>query len=120
MLDYILITGLVLVLFFALLRMKKHFQGGGCCGGGNTIIRDKKTLTEPKLGEKRLTIEGMHCENCAIRVENGLNRLDGVLCKVQLKKKTALVSYSQEISDELLRETVEQLGYQVTDCVTVS
>ena len=71
-------------------------------------------MTAPKLGEKVLTVEGMHCENCEVRVENALNRLDGVLCKVNLKKKTATVSYSKKVSDELLKETVERLGYEVT------
>lgn len=118
MLDLILIAVLLLLLFAGLVHMKKHFQGGGCCGGGNTTIRDKKALTAPKLGEKHLRIEGMHCENCAIRVENGLNRLEGVVCRVNLRKKTAVVSYSQEVSDALLKETVEHLGYQVTACVS--
>ena len=60
-------------------------------------------------------IEGMHCENCEIRVANALNRLENVACKVNLKKKTAVVSYSAEISDEILKETVERLGYEVTE-----
>ena len=113
MMDYIIIVGLLVILLFALFRVKKHFKGGGCCGSGSNTIRDKKALTEPKIGEKILTVEGMHCENCEIRVENALNRLDNVACKVSWKKKTAVVSYSRKVSDELLRETVERLGYQV-------
>ena len=103
MTDAIIIAVLIIVLFVALQQVKKKLKGGGCCSGGSTTIRDKKTLTEPKIGEKVLTVEGMHCENCEIRVENALNRLDGVLCKVNLKKKTATVSYSAEVSDELLK-----------------
>lgn len=114
MTDAIIIAVLIIVLFVALQQVKKRLKGGGCCSGGSTTIRDKKTLTEPKIGEKVLTVEGMHCENCEIRVENALNRLDGVLCKVNLKKKTATVSYSAEVSDELLKEAVEKLGYEVT------
>lgn len=113
--DAIIVGILLLVVVLALVHARKHFKGGGCCGSGSNTIRSKKKLTEPKLGEKRLTVEGMHCENCQIRVENGLNRLDGVVCKVDLRKKTAVVSYSKEISDELLKETVEKLGYQVTE-----
>ena len=112
--DYIILAILAVILILAVIRTAKHFKGGGCCGSGSNTIRDKKTLTEPKIGEKLLTVEGMHCENCEIRVENALNRLDGVLCKVNLKKKTATVSYSAEVSDEVLKETVEKLGYQVT------
>lgn len=114
MTDAIIVVVLLLVVFLALRQAKKKLKGGGCCSGGSTTIRDKKTLNEPKLGEKVLTVEGMHCENCEIRVENALNRLDGVLCKVNLKKKTATVSYSKDVSDALLKETVEKLGYEVT------
>ena len=112
--NYSIVGILLVIVVVAILRVKKHFSGGGCCGSGSNTIRDKKTLTEPKIGEKVLTVEGMHCENCEIRVENALNRLDGVVCKVNLKKKTAAVSYSAEVSDELLKQTVEKLGYKVT------
>ena len=112
--DYIIVAILLVVLILAVLRAKKHFKGGGCCGSGSNTIRDKKSLTAPKIGEKVMTIEGMHCENFEIRVENALNRLDHVACKVSWKKKTAVISYSEEVSDEILKETVERLGYQVT------
>ena len=113
--DYVVIGILMILLVMAVWRSVKHFKGGGCCGSGGNTIRDKKTLTGPKLGEKTMVIEGMHCENCEIRVENALNRLDGVACKVNRRKKTALVSYSAEVSDALLKKTVEGLGYQVTE-----
>ncbi len=114
--DNLIIVAIVAVIvIFALLRFRKHFKGGGCCGSGSNTIRDKKVLTEPKLGEKVLAIEGMTCENCEIRVENALNRIDGVAAKVSWKKKTAIVSYSMDISDTVLKETVEKKGYQVTN-----
>lgn len=112
--NYIIIGIVLVIIVIAVLRTKKHFKGGGCCGSAGNTIRSSKKLTEPKLGEKVMTIEGMHCENCEIRVENALNRLDGVACKVSFKKKTAVVSYSAEVSDALLKETVEQKGYKVT------
>lgn len=113
--NLVIIVLLVLVVAIALSRTRKHFKGGGCCGSGGNIIRDKKTLTEPKLGEKTLLIQGMSCENCEIRVENALNRLDGVSARVSYKKKRAQVSYSREISNDTLRQTVERMGYQVTE-----
>lgn len=113
--DYIIIGILLVIIVIAILRAGKHFKGGGCCGSGSNTIRDKKTLTAPKLGEKVMTIEGMHCQNCEIRVENALNRLDGVACKVSWKKKTAVVAYSAEVADDLLKATVEKMGYKVTD-----
>lgn len=116
--NYIIVGILLVVIVIAVLRAAKHFGGGGCCGSGGNTIRDKKTLTAPKLGEKTLVVEGMHCENCEIRVQNALNRLDGVACKVNLKKKTATVAYSAEVSDALLKETVEKMGYKVTRIMT--
>ena len=112
--DFIIVAGILIVLITAVIHSKKHLKGSGCCGGGSNIIRDKKTLSEPKLGEKTLVIEDMHCENCEIRIENALNRIDGILCKASWKKKSATVSYSKEISYETLKETVEKLGYTVT------
>lgn len=113
--NYIIIGILLVIIVIAVFRAVKHFKGGGCCGSGGNTIRDKKKLTDPKMGEKVMRIEGMHCENCEIRVENALNRLDGVACKVSWRKKTAVVSFSAEVADELLKATVEKMGYKVTD-----
>lgn len=113
--NVIIVSVVLLVVVFALLRTKKHFKGGGCCGSGNTSVRSRKKLTAPQLGEKVMTVEGMHCENCQNRVEHALNNLDGVVCRVNLKKKTATVSYSREVSDSQLKSIVEKMGYQVTE-----
>ena len=97
----------------------KHFKGqGGCCGGGNTVKEHKK-LDAPKIGEKEILIEGMHCENCKNSVERAVNNIDGAVCKVNLKKKRAKVSYSKEISDEILRETIENVGFEVKEIVKI-
>lgn len=114
MIDGLLIVVLLFVVVLALLRFRNHFRGGGCCGSGSRTIRTRKKLTEPAIGEKVLTIEGMHCENCQARVENAIDRLDGVVCQVNLRKKAAHVAYSRPVSDEELRAIVERLGYSVT------
>ena len=54
--------------------------------------QDKKKKLKNIIGQKRVQIEGMTCEHCKNRVENALNRLEGVSAKVNLKKKTAVVS----------------------------
>lgn len=113
--NIVIIVILAVIVAVAALRAVKHFRGGGCCGSKGGTIRDKKALSAPKIGEKTMIIEGMHCVNCEIRVENALNRLDGVACKVDWKKKKATVEYSAEPSDELLRQTVERLDYQVAE-----
>lgn len=113
--NTIILAVLLVVVAAGLLRARKHFRGGGCCGSGSSTIRVKKELTQPKIGEKVLKIQGMHCENCQARVENAINHLDGAACLVDLKKQTATVSYSREVSEEELRSIVENLGYRVVD-----
>lgn len=61
-----------------------------------------------------MTIEGMTCDNCKKRVENALNSLNQVNVKVNLEQKKAVITLGEEISDEILIETVENMGYQVT------
>lgn len=113
--NYIIIGVLLLIVAVAAARAVKHFRGGGCCGSAGNTIRIKKTLDAPQMGQKTMTIEGMTCENCEIRVENVLNRMDGVAAKVSWKKKKAVVAYSVAVSDDALRSAVERLGYKVTN-----
>lgn len=108
-----IIVGLVLLLLIPALRRSRKHMKGGCCGG-SSVVHTKKTLEGPILGKKQMTVEGMHCENCQARVENALNRLDGVACTVNLRKKTATVTYSRPVTEEELREAVEERGYSVT------
>ena len=62
---------------------------------------------------KTMIIEGMMCPHCSGRVETVLNGLDGVSATVDLAAKTAAVTLTADVSDELLRKTVEDAGYQV-------
>lgn len=112
--NAIIIGVLFVIIVIALLRTKKHFKGGGCCGSGSSTVRSTKKLTEPKIGEKIVSIQGMHCENCQNRIERAVNKLDGVVCKVNLKKNNAIITYSREISDSEITEIIEKLDFKVT------
>lgn len=103
---------------FGIRASMKHFRGeGGCCGGSCSVPEEppeRKSLSGPKLGEKVIHIEGMHCENCKNKVIRALNRLEGVSAEADLESGTATVSYDREIAEETLRFTVETLDYRVT------
>lgn len=106
---------LVMVVYGAMATMK-HFKGqGGCCGGGGTELRENKKLDGPKIGERVVKINGMHCEHCQNRVERMVNRIDGAVCKVNLKKNIAVVSYSKPVTDEEVKAMVEKAGYEVVE-----
>lgn len=113
--NVIILAILLVMVVLAVNSGRKHFKGsGGCCGGGGEE-RPHKKLEEPAVGRRVLSVEGMHCESCQARIEKAIDRLDGVVCKTNLHKKTATVTFSQPVSDDTLKEIVEKLGYRVTE-----
>ncbi len=63
--------------------------------------------------KKIIDIKGMTCEHCQARVEKVLNAIDGVEAKVELKKNRAVVNLKKDVSDQTLRNTVTEAGYEV-------
>ena len=55
----------------------------------------------------------MNCEHCRASVEKSLNVLEGVEAKVDLKKSIALVNLKKDMPDEILKNAVEQAGFEV-------
>ena len=129
MTDAVILVILVIALIFGVKGTVKHFKGeGACCGGGSGTVKAKrKSLKNPKLGEKTIQIEGMHCDHCLAAVETALdgdhcrqsvmselNKIDGVAAKVDLKKNRAVVSYDRPVKEEDLRQAVERAGFKVS------
>ena len=64
--------------------------------------------------KKTICIEGMMCEHCKNRVENALLDFNGVKdARVDLDAKKAEVELSKDISNDTLKELIEDLGYEV-------
>ena len=111
----IIIGVLVIFVLLGIRYSMKHFRGeGGCCGGGDSVKIERKKLKKI-VKQKTIVIEGMSCKHCKIRVENSLNAVEGVSARVNLKKKTAVVSMDREVSDEVLKRAVESAGYEVVE-----
>ena len=66
---------------------------------------------------KTMKIEGMMCGHCTGRVDKALNALEGVEATVSLEDKAAYVTLTGDVSDEVLKKTVEDEGYQVLEIV---
>lgn len=98
---------------FAVRRVRK---GGGCCGEHETVKRrgasDRNPAHYPYGAE--LTIGGMTCENCARRVENALNELEGTWATVRIDGCRARVRCKQPPDEAALRRAVREAGYVVT------
>ncbi len=78
--------------------------------------RDKKIKRkEEKIMEKTMNIEGMMCPHCSGRVQTALEGMEGVASAVVSHETgTAVVTLAGEVADDVLKKTVEEVGYKVT------
>ncbi|MBM9501528.1 copper-translocating P-type ATPase [Leptospira sp. 201903071] len=60
-----------------------------------------------------LDLIGMTCANCALRIEKGLKKVPGVKdARVNFAMETAKVEFSTPVSEEVLLDKVDSLGYR--------
>ena len=113
MADFVIVGILIILIIIGIRSSVKHFKGeGGCCGGSSSVKVKRKKLKQV-VKQRTVVIDGMTCEHCKARVESRLNQLDGVSAKVNLKKKTAVVSMEKDVEDEVIKKAVENAGYEV-------
>lgn len=63
--------------------------------------------------KKQINIEGMSCGHCVKHVEAALSEVSGVAeVDVNLEGKYAIVELNQEVTDSILKEAVEEAGYE--------
>lgn len=75
----------------------------------------KRKKKEKKTMEKTLEITGMMCGHCEMAVKKALEAVDGVeSADVSHEKGTAVVTLSKEVSNDVLKKTVEDKDYTVT------
>jgi len=64
--------------------------------------------------KKRIIIEGMSCQHCVRHVKDALSEINGVTnIDVSLENKNAILEASGDVSDEVIKEAVEEVGYEV-------
>ena len=73
----------------------------------------KETKEEKKM-TKTLKIEGMMCPHCEANVKNTLESMAGVSqAEVSHKEGTAVVTLTEDVSEDSLKGAVEDKGYKV-------
>ena len=87
----VIVALLIVIGFIAVRKYVKNLRHGCCGGSGEEKVKvaDKNAAHYPY--SVTLKIEGMRCANCTDRVENALNRLDGIWAKVSLKRAEAVL-----------------------------
>ena len=66
----------------------------------------------PQVRRVELDVSGMTCAACAARVENRLNKIDGVRASVNYATRVATVDAPEPLADDDLCEVVRRAGYQ--------
>ncbi|MBS7261230.1 MAG: heavy metal translocating P-type ATPase [Treponema sp.] len=82
---------------------------------GDKKIKNKSHNKEKSKMEKTLNITGMMCGHCEAHVKKALEAVAGVTEAVASHEKgTAVVTLSQEVSNDVLTAAVKDAGYEVT------
>ena len=80
----------------------------------NQPVIEKENGKDKKM-KKTMKIEGMMCCHCEATVKKALEALDGVTsAEVSHENGTAVLELSRDVSDDLLKKTVENKDYKVT------
>ncbi|MBQ6971477.1 MAG: heavy-metal-associated domain-containing protein [Synergistaceae bacterium] len=65
--------------------------------------------------KKIVHVEGMGCQNCVKHVKEALERLKAVeSAEVSLETNTAVITLSRDVEDSLIKEVIEEAGYEVS------
>ncbi|MCD8283404.1 MAG: heavy-metal-associated domain-containing protein [Opitutae bacterium] len=72
--------------------------------------RQLRTVATNMQGGTVYAVEGMHCDNCKMRVENAVRKLQGVQ-DVVADPKTKMLVVRGEVPEAKIKEVVENLGF---------
>lgn len=83
------------------------------CINDKCDVKINKNIEEEKI-MKTISIEGMQCNHCKMTVEKALGTIDGITnVEVSLENKTAIIETSKEISDDTIKNVIEDSGFTV-------
>ena len=69
-----------------------------------------------KNNKKTISIEGMHCEHCAKKIEEPLKNIPNVnKVKVNLSKKEAIIISKSIIDDQTIKDSFKDLDFTITN-----
>lgn len=113
--SVLIIVALVLACTVAaIFLIRKIRYGSSCCGereaGEKKIkVQDKNKAHYPY--SYKISIDGMHCANCARKVENILHSLEGVWAKTDISQKQVLIRCKNQPEIPVLEEKIRDAGY---------
>ena len=111
----IICTFLVIICIFGIKSYLKKLSHGCCGSDGDTEKRIRPSDQDKSHYQYlyKVRIDGMTCQNCAVRIENAFHEKDGFLAKVNLQQSEAVVRTKEAVSEEELRKVIRDRGYSV-------
>jgi len=113
--NTVIIAVLLAVVAFAVYGTVRRIRyGSACCGehepGEKKVrVRDKDKSNYPY--SYVLKVDGMHCSNCATRVENALNKCGHMWAKADIGRKAVELLSKQEENENELSKLIASAGY---------
>ncbi len=118
--NVIIIAALVLVIGIAVYSTVHRVRHGSSCCGERDPEEKKVKVTDKNKNNYPYTyilqVDGMHCSNCARKVENALNAGEGHWAVADVSKKEVLLRTKFEENESGLGEIVANAGYTMLSC----
>ena len=118
--NIVIIAVLVLIISAAIYSTIKRIRyGSSCCGTREPAdkkirVRDKNRANYPN--RYTLSVDGMHCSNCARRIENAFNKTEGRWATADVGRKEVLLLSKLNETEDGLSEIVASAGYTMLSC----
>ena len=113
--NIIIIMALMIIVSIALYGTVKRIRFGSSCCGSRTPadkrvkVKDRNRNNYPY--KYTLSVDGMHCSNCARRVENAINKTEGRWASVDLANKEVKLLSKREETERDLADIISSAGY---------
>ena len=113
--NVIITVVLIVIIALAVYNTIRRIRYGSSCCGERDPAEKKIKVADTNIHNYPYTytlqIDGMHCANCARRIENALNRLEGRWATADVGKKEVLLRSKSEESESELGSIIASAGY---------
>ena len=113
--NVIIITALIAIMTCSIYSTVRRIRYGSSCCGEKTPpdkkvrVKDRNKTNYPY--EYILRVDGMHCSNCARRIENAFNSTDGRWARADIANNEVMLLSKHEETQRDLSDIVSSAGY---------
>ncbi len=108
---------IAVIIVICVISLKSYLKklAHGCCGAGGDDEKITGKGFDISKYKHRYTVKicGMTCKNCSSRIENALNKKQGIYAKIDFKSGIGDIFSEDPVSEFTVRQAVIGLGYSV-------